>query len=708
MRAWICAVWIGVVGCLLATPSAAATVPGDFPSIQAAINAVTSGALPDGTVIQVAPGTYFEALDVVTTARSLTVRCTAGAAATVINAQGRALPVVRVRFATGAVRFEGLTLTGGQADTAGGIFVHDSTNAVFAGCIVSGNQSSVDGGGALVARSVVTCDGCTILDNTANRLGGGILINEGSRLTFVNGRIQGNRSGLTDSGGAGGGALVLDSTATIRSSVITLNQSVFAGGGIHVLGQAGAAAPATLVLEDTEVSDNTTRRFAPASPPAEGGGIHIEANAQATLTRAVIRGNTADQGGGLNAFEARYDVSGSFIENNTALDAVSGLGGGISAFAFGTQPTTITLTDSVVRNNGARLGGGVLASGAEGCGTTAACMALTISGSLIDGNTSQTQGGGIYAKLGTLTLAASQVLRNAAAGTSGGQGGGGLILISAAATVTDTTFAANTAAQFGGALFVHQGSTLTVDRSNIYANTAGSGVTAGGGGIFVTRTAPLPTGVVRNSVIADNTSFEVQEEACPPLTAPLLEYRSNTLASLGGAPLYNSVCFPPGQVTTVASFNGLPSGRASGNTGGPPAFASFSATPDRGPSVLAWSVARATAIDLPDAPGPFLAPTGTVDVDPAATTTYALTATTPGGPVAATATVTRCRPTVAISRSASVVRPGQALTVGIQADNPGGCTAADLYAGVLLPGGAARVTKMPPPPAVTPLPAVFA
>jgi len=45
---------------LLALPldAEAVTVPGDYPTIQAAINAVVSGALPNGKVIDLAPGSY--------------------------------------------------------------------------------------------------------------------------------------------------------------------------------------------------------------------------------------------------------------------------------------------------------------------------------------------------------------------------------------------------------------------------------------------------------------------------------------------------------------------------------------------------------------------------------------------------------------------------------------------------------------------------
>jgi pectin methylesterase-like acyl-CoA thioesterase len=61
-----------------ARPVIAATVPGDFSTIQAAINAVLSGALPNGTTIDVQPGVYAEALVVSPGPRSFTVRGVGG------------------------------------------------------------------------------------------------------------------------------------------------------------------------------------------------------------------------------------------------------------------------------------------------------------------------------------------------------------------------------------------------------------------------------------------------------------------------------------------------------------------------------------------------------------------------------------------------------------------------------------------------------
>ena len=62
-----------LVGPFLGVASAV-SVPGDYPTIQSAIDAVINGSLADGTTIDVQPGTYAEALYIANTARSFTVR----------------------------------------------------------------------------------------------------------------------------------------------------------------------------------------------------------------------------------------------------------------------------------------------------------------------------------------------------------------------------------------------------------------------------------------------------------------------------------------------------------------------------------------------------------------------------------------------------------------------------------------------------------
>lgn len=637
-----------------------ATVPGDFPTIQAAINAITAGTLPSGTVIDVQPGTYREALVVQNTARSLTVRATAGPASTVVDASGRGVSTIRVINVTGTVRFEGFTVTGGSggpgANTGGGFTVQDAS-PTFANMIFEGNASVFHGGGGLLLRSSAVFESCTFQNNSVGVLGGGVFVWMSNPL-FMNTTIRNNISGLVDPMGSGGGAAVQDGHATFRSSVITGNRTVSAGGGIYVFTPFTSPGPSVVTLQDTEISANTASRMSAGMSEAFGGGIHIEDNAIARLTRVRVTGNTANSGGGLSTFRARFEVTSSYIESNQALDdptnLLSGLGGGVIAVTTNRElpfrpSAAVIMTDSVVRNNTAREGGGVWAEGDLLCGggpcspATAPRTQLTVTTSLIDGNTAvQPWAGGIFGQRANVSIAQSQIFRNRVTGSAAR--GGGLTLLASSGTITDSTLADNSAPAEGGGLYADLESAITVDRSNLYRNSAGTR----GGAIFA---APTATGVVQNSVIADNIGIQVAEDVVCSGTIPALRYSNNVLVAQGTAIVYRSNCNPPGDLT-VAGLNALPGGRASGNTSATPVFASFRATPAERPSVLAWSVARATSITITNV-GAVSAPTGTQDVNPACDTTFVLTSNTPSGsvsttatcPVASTATLTISPPT---------------------------------------------------------------
>ena len=85
--------------------------------------------------------------------------------------------------------------------------------------------------------------------------------------------------------------------------------------------------------------------------------------------------------------------------------------------------------------------------------------------------------------------------------------------------------------------------------------------------------------------------------------------------------------------TVTVTIAGLP----------PPIIASFTATPadvaTDGTATLAWSTTNATEVTIEPAVGSGLAATGSVVVQPAVTTTYTLTATSPGGTATRTTTI---------------------------------------------------------------------
>src|SRR5262245_59461520 len=108
---WVVAGFCLVAFALLTPRAEAVTVPGQFPTIQSAVNAVLWGVLPDGTVIDVAPGHYPEAVSIAQTPRSLTIRG-AGPALTALVANGTGFSGINMNNASGAIRIESLAVVG--------------------------------------------------------------------------------------------------------------------------------------------------------------------------------------------------------------------------------------------------------------------------------------------------------------------------------------------------------------------------------------------------------------------------------------------------------------------------------------------------------------------------------------------------------------------------------------------------------------------
>jgi parallel beta-helix repeat protein len=627
------------------------TVPGNYPTIQSAINAVLSGAQPDGTTIQVAAGTYNEALLIADSSRSLSLVGLGGAAGTIVNAGGSGQSALRVIRASGTINIQELSFRNGTGVvTAGGGFTFEDTSPNLLG-VVFENNTGVDSGGGVMSRSHPRFSNCVIRNNTAQRFGGGLTISAGSRPTFSGCQIHNNVSGTGGAGlgsiGSGGGVHVNDASPTFRGCLIANNQSKFAGGGIFHLGVFGSPnGPAVLMLEDTEVSNNTTSRFSAADNPAEGGGVHIEDNAVGYLVRARILANTANTSGGLSTYRARFEVHSSVIEGNHAQDPqqIGGFGGGIGLSGNNLemplrQQGSLVLVDSVVRGNDARAGGGIFASGDQHCGSptpscnpaTAPRASVTVTDSLIDANSAGVLGGGMRIDRTDLTIANSHIIGNSVSNSGTSYGGGLLLALGTSATISNATIAGNAAVNFGGGLFIDDNAVVSISDSRVYRNTAGSG-----GGLYVGGIGP-PSGTIVDTTIADNSTHQIHEQACSPPGTPILTYTNNVITPRSGfSDLYQPTCGPP--VTSITTFNDLP--RTSGNTATAPSFRTFLATPDVAPAYLSWVVSRATAVSISGSA--FGGDMGSVLVNPAATTTYTLTNTGgPGGSSTATVIVAR-------------------------------------------------------------------
>lgn len=247
-------VWVSPVSPVGTAPSRAVspiTVPGDYASIQAAINAAASG-----DTIQVGAGTYDERL---TISKSLTLVSVDGPAQTSIIGGNAGIPIITATI-PGASTFtlQGFRLSGGTASTndyGGGILLSGAGNATIKGNVFYANQADL-GGGAIytTATGVVTIDGNQFLSNTAS-YGGAVAVSQVTTTTLVNNVFESNASG--GSGSAVYWEVPPGYLASIRSNTFVNNYSYGLGTGGTAIHLAGTLDGSSVVRNNIVVGNTT-------------------------------------------------------------------------------------------------------------------------------------------------------------------------------------------------------------------------------------------------------------------------------------------------------------------------------------------------------------------------------------------------------------------------------------------------------------------
>lgn len=305
-----------------------------------------------------------------------------------------------------------------------------------------------------------------------------VLTNHGSgtTLTLRNLRIYNGETHFADAVGRGGGILTYGPLVLI-DCLIAGNSAATANGG----GVAGYGSGGTIMLENTNVADNSTGGY--------GGGVF----AQSTLrvVNSTFEANVAGlRGGGLSSSGSRVEIDSSrFSSNSTPGTSSTGAGLSIES-ASGAGPFRITDT-RIVGNQSGRSGGGLHFSHQNG-GT------LTVENTLVEGNRARTvsnniaYGGGIAFPQGTLELKRSALVGNDAQATqSGAQGGGIHTGMAGHLRVWDSVLAGNgvestwpSGQASGGAIHSFDGS-VRISRSNLTGNSAGAPSLNRGGAVYV-------------------------------------------------------------------------------------------------------------------------------------------------------------------------------------------------------------------------------
>ena len=439
---------------------------------------------------------------------------------------------------------DGALLAGNTAGpmpgNGGGLHMTGNGSVTIDAGSINGNSAASEGGGLwnsvgnMTVRNAAVIDGNVASGAEASNGGGGVF-NDGGTLSISETTISNNIAD-GDAGSGGGVFNELGGSLSISDSSISGNLANRAGGGI----EDNSGAQTTVLLTGVTLDQNNAGVAPATAMPGNGGGLHVSGDGNITITggsvtdnltareggglwngsgtmiidggtgEVLISGNVAsgdaadDGGGGIFNNGGSLQISGASISSNIA-DGDSGSGGGI----FG-NGGSITIADSTISSNQAnRAGGGIETLGphslnlsdvimdANNAGVDPAVAApgnggaihvsgpdtgsVTISRSMFRMNTAAREGGAIWNQAGTtMSLNASTVSMNSAAGAAAHDGGGGLFNNRGNLLLVDSAVsgnAANGAAGSGGGIF-NLGGTLSVTGGRINENTS---VRAGGG-----------------------------------------------------------------------------------------------------------------------------------------------------------------------------------------------------------------------------------
>ena len=360
---------------LTAAQDGVINVPGDYPTIQEALDAASQG-----DTVLVSPGVYVENL-VWPATQGISLLSQSGPGLTIIDGHEDGRVIEITSGVTTSTVISGFTIMNGWVypGAGAGIYLQWSSPTIT-GNVITGNDctehTSGWGGGIYCYGSSAVIEDNTILDNCA-RMGGGIACRECSPL--INGNtISGNsvQGDPPDANGLGQAALCTDRIGEESGSMSDLDYCL--GGGIACFDNSSP------LISGNEISDNSCSGFGGAgggvycynnsSPVVTGntitenaggmgvvgGGIYVELSCP-TITGNQIYGNgPVNQGGGIFLNASASLISDNWIAfNKVALMAIGGTGAGIRC-VNGSTPSIIgndILSDYCLNSYG--LGGGV-------------------------------------------------------------------------------------------------------------------------------------------------------------------------------------------------------------------------------------------------------------------------------------------------------------------------------------------------------------
>jgi hypothetical protein len=320
-----------------------------------------------------------------------------------------------------------------------------------------------------------------------------------------------------------GGGIDNRENFTLRNSVVRQN-SGRRGGGVSSAGTASNAAGArgSITIVDSTISGNTslnddacavalcdddpnTAAPVPNRSGGRGAGLGLFNNSgPATITNSTIEGNVGPSlAGGIDvSLGVNLTINGSTLQGNGTNAGGSGGAMHINNFATPLLPTVVNINNTNIRNNSVAggdfsRGGGLYIAG----GNAGAPVTVTITGGVIEGNTTDKLGGAASLASGARLIINNATIRNNTAAERGGAMYTSLFA-NVAGLVTETEL--NNVIVTGNSstglatLSAGQGAKMTIRNSTIEANL-GNIAAVGAYSSTVASTLDIEDSIIRNN-----------------------------------------------------------------------------------------------------------------------------------------------------------------------------------------------------------------
>ena len=445
---------MAMAAALLGTHSALAdtlTVPDEYPTIQAAIDASVNG---DEIIVRDGVYTGDGNRDLDFLGKAITLEGNVGAPSLCVididASEGD--PHRAFWFHTGEGGdsvIRGFTITNGFIDRGGAILCEAGVSPLIEDCIFENNfalaDSVEDGGGAICLAFMA---GATVQNAvfTSNHMedsgvesiyeGGGAIVGQtGHTLTLIGCTFEGNTATSDTTDTYGGAAFLVFGTVSIEGCMFTGNSAKSTGGAI-------LSAFCTMSQTGCTYVGNWSE-FAGAIQDGDSVATYIDCTFEDNYT--IDTGGDNSGGAYIGNLETDTTMTGCLFTNNTAAR-----GGG--AVGFHTATAQIDACTFIGNEAQSQSGGGVLANGNS---------VVTLNACRFEGNFTANRGGAVRIGSSSVTIVNSLLFNNQAALTGGGvavAGNGGHL------NLINSTLWGNLAGAGGGVAVTNQnasGATIT-------------------------------------------------------------------------------------------------------------------------------------------------------------------------------------------------------------------------------------------------------